>query len=55
MHKDAETQTMGLTLICNAQIITDTQAIAAVPTEGGCRDKCVLKARLKGSLKEERL
>lgn len=32
-----------------------TPAGAAVPTESGWRDKCVLKARLKGSLKEERL
>lgn len=34
---------------------TNTPAGAAVPTESGWKDKCVLKARLKGSLKEERL
>lgn len=39
----------------NTHMHTLTPAGAAVPRESGWRDKCVLKARLKGSLKEERL
>lgn len=53
---DAETQT-AQTLIWNAHIstYTNTPAGAAVPTESGWRNKCAPKARLKGSLREERL
>lgn len=61
IRTDAQTQTTAQMLIWNThthtqqRIYTNTPAGAAVPTESGWGDKCALKARLKESLREERL